>query len=405
MGSAKDKKVPKTTKAGRPSKEKKTKTPPVIHDSETQKPRPKPKPKPISKPGSKKTSVTSPLDIDSLPQDVLTATQGLLGLSNGLKEDQEYCDLEQPDPKDDDAENGGRVTLDPEAMSNSTESSDEEDEEDKDSAFNLEFMVPIDGATDSTTYSSNITWTDFHYQVADEMGIHMKDLNLAYQFSTMLQKELPCMLQTPVHLARLFMAAQKELNEQAKSKSKAKQKEFKVVLIDRDAGKRGKNEGGRKDGQKRVKSKKDDSDSEQAGDSDETDIAPKKKTAPQYIIELQAEHACGNHSGEYCPLESVIEMSSHPFPYYYPYPPPPPPGYGALHYHHYPPQTPTPQASSSHAHSHLKVPSSDSFDPNDAPTIYPHVLEWLFKLDSGKRGADGQVWGQYASVLDNSGYK
>ncbi|KAG1816020.1 uncharacterized protein BJ212DRAFT_1299870 [Suillus subaureus] len=325
------------------------------------KPGPKPKPKPISKPGSKKTSATSPLNIDSLPEDVLTATQGLLGLSNGLKETQEYHNSEQPDPsnmllnddeflvttKDDAAENGDRVTLDPEAMSNSTESSDEEDEEDEDSAFDLEFMVPINGATDSATYSSNITWTNFHYQ-----------------------KELPRVLQTPVHLARLFVAAQKELR-----KNKVKKK------------------GGRKDGQKRAKSKKDDSDSKQAGDSDETDIVLKKKTAPQYIIELQAEHACGNHSGEYCvilpnrshhhltnkdlslwsllltegvhtslkdppselKIEDVVrplrihkqsqsqpEMSSHPFPYYYPYPPPPPPGYGALHYHHYSPQTPTP---------------------------------------------------------------
>jgi hypothetical protein len=27
---------------------------------------------------------------------------------------------------------------------------------------------------------------------------------------------------------------------------------------------------------------------------------PKKKNALQYVIELQAEHACDNHSGEYC---------------------------------------------------------------------------------------------------------
>jgi hypothetical protein len=32
-------------------------------------------------------------------------------------------------------------------------------------------MIPIDGASDSTIFSSNVTWTDFGYQVADEMGI------------------------------------------------------------------------------------------------------------------------------------------------------------------------------------------------------------------------------------------
>jgi hypothetical protein len=74
-------------------------------------------------------------------------------------------------------------------------------------------MIPIDGAGHSTTYSSNVTWTDFSYQVADEMGIRTKDLSLAYKFSTAPQKELPCMLSTATHLARLFTEARKELGE------------------------------------------------------------------------------------------------------------------------------------------------------------------------------------------------
>ena len=34
-------------------------------------------------------------------------------------------------------------------------------------------------------------------------------------------------------------------------------------------------------------------------DSD-ANVSLKKKTGPQYFIELQAEHAFGDHTGEYC---------------------------------------------------------------------------------------------------------
>ena len=32
--------------------------------------------------------------------------------------------------------------------------------------------------------------------------------------------------------------------------------------------------------------------------SSDSNVAPKKKTGMQYIIELQAEHVCGNHTGK-----------------------------------------------------------------------------------------------------------
>ena len=70
------------------------------------------------------------------------------------------------------------------------------------------------------------------------MGIRAKNLNLAYRFSTSPQKELPQMLQTPLHLARLFNNARKILDERATGKSKSK-KEFRVILVNQNAGKRG----------------------------------------------------------------------------------------------------------------------------------------------------------------------
>jgi hypothetical protein len=54
----------------------------------------------------------------------------------------------------------------------------------------------------------------------------------------------------------------------------------------------------------------------------------------------------------------------------------------------------------------LDVPSSDVFDPNDTPTLYPRVVDWLLDLDAGESGADDQYWMQYQQALDNNnGYK
>jgi hypothetical protein len=70
------------------------------------------------------------------------------------------------------------------------------------------------------------------------MGIRAKSLNLAYRFSTSPQKELPQMLSTPLHLACLFNNARAILDERATGKSKSK-KEFRVILVDRNTGKKG----------------------------------------------------------------------------------------------------------------------------------------------------------------------
>jgi hypothetical protein len=50
-----------------------------------------------------------------------------------------------------------------------------------------------------------------------------------------------------------------------------------------------------------MKSKQKGTDSDTNSDSNsDADVAPKKKTGPQYVIELQAEHACSEHASEYC---------------------------------------------------------------------------------------------------------
>lgn len=89
------------------------------------------------------------------------------------------------------------------------------------------------------------------------------------------------------------------------------------------------------------------------------------------------------------------DLPSHLPPYYF-YPPPPPPhSYISPYYpiHH----TNQPTLS-------LHIPSSDPFDPDKEPTLYPQVNDWLAKLDSTARGADNKNWKQYFNLFDVNGY-
>jgi hypothetical protein len=106
--------------------------------------------------------------------------------------------------------------------------------------FEVEFLVPLSGASDSHIISSDTDWTTFGYQISDAMSIPKKTLNLAYQFSTAPQKEWPCLLNSASHLKVLWECAKQELEAREKSKSRGKKKEFNVILVDLDEKTRGK---------------------------------------------------------------------------------------------------------------------------------------------------------------------
>ena len=89
----------------------------------------------------------------------------------------------------------------------------------------------MDGATDSATYCSSMDWESFCYQIAGEKGVKKDCLNLAYKFSTALQKDLPKVLNTPVHFAGLWDGAKAQLV--ALSKKRETGKVFKCILVDR----------------------------------------------------------------------------------------------------------------------------------------------------------------------------
>jgi hypothetical protein len=109
-----------------------------------------------------------------------------------------------------------------------------------DLAFEVEFLVPLSGASDSHIISSDTDWTTFGYQISDAMSIPQKTLNLAYRFSTAPQKERPRLLNSASHLKVLWECAKQELEAQEKSKSRGKKKEFNVILVDLDEKTQGK---------------------------------------------------------------------------------------------------------------------------------------------------------------------
>lgn len=90
------------------------------------------------------------------------------------------------------------------------------------------------------------------------------------------------------------------------------------------------------------------------------------------------------------------------------------PMYGGYYSHHphFPPYGPPPyqhtyppyNEGARRTQRELDIPSSDGFEPEDEPTLYPRTNEWLATLDAGARGSDGQNWQQYSSVLTTNGY-
>lgn len=257
-------KTPKKVGPGRPPKKKSKQLNPAEEIPKTPPPQPKPQPK------TKKVIDNCPKPNNkNVPDLVMMATQGLLGLSGTPSKRKRTNSLSEGEKQPaEDLDDGNFFSthwqLDSNEKNGASGSADEEDEDSDSSeeeddgklqssvqvywlrthrcadSFELEFLIPIDGATDSCTLASDITWSEFTSQVSDEIGVRRKDLKLAYKFSTDTQRALPRLLKTAAHLEALFGGAKMEMAALEKSNSKTK-KPFKVILVDRDAGKKGGN--------------------------------------------------------------------------------------------------------------------------------------------------------------------
>ena len=119
--------------------------------------------------------------------------------------------------------------------SSENDSSESESDSDDGVADNVEyqFSIPVDECTVKRKFRSDISWKDFRYEVAEAMGISVKDLKLAYRFSTTPQRERPEMLSSEDQIRDMFAAAVQATNIMQQKKKKTKTAEFKIILVDR----------------------------------------------------------------------------------------------------------------------------------------------------------------------------
>ncbi|KAJ7503209.1 hypothetical protein B0H11DRAFT_2273927 [Mycena galericulata] len=325
----------------------------------------------------------------------------------------------------------------------------EEEAEEEDIVFNVEFVIPVtSSATDTLTYKSDITHADFTQQVADEMNIRRKELEIGYKFSNWTKDVLPRVIKTPIQLIRLFNAVQEERKARAGART-APKKPLQVNIIDLPPKESEKPES-KKTTAKKPKSKtskKADSSDDESGEA----LSDKKKTAPQYLRELEALHKCERHggcclvakNGEHIALgapnlslwsmlcaQAVHDSTSvpppvmglpfetgtqaaprsraapnhqplpPPAPYPYPYHPPAGP---YPHAYHPPPPLPPSIPAAPNPPPKLLNADADS-DDDEAPTLFPKIEEWLLDLDTSERGEDGHGFGKFGKVLRDQGF-
>jgi hypothetical protein len=101
-------------------------------------------------------------------------------------------------------------------------------------AFELEFLVPVDAATDTLTVSTDSTDTELFREIADGMDVGVKKLRIAYHFNFWAKPDKPRLLNTSKHVKALFDAAHAEMEarDEAKSKNiKSKRKPALQVII------------------------------------------------------------------------------------------------------------------------------------------------------------------------------
>ncbi|KAF7343438.1 hypothetical protein MVEN_01776500 [Mycena venus] len=379
---------------------------------------------------------------------VQAATEGLLGLSRrkSKNDDNDYEDAENTEEQEEEKEQ--------EQEEEEEEQDEEEEEEDENFVFDLDFVVPVGGATDTLTVSSTITHTELFSQIAEEMGVRKKDLVIAYKFSWSKDKDKPKLLNTPAHMVKVFKDAREELVDRKKlahkkPDAKALKKKFEVVITDLSA-KHGKEKTDKaaKKPQSKGKRRTNDSDSEA-----DVQVDKGKMTPAEALRELEQDRRCEKHdcfcvvaeNGEHITLTNnnmslwslMLSQGLHtsktlppatlglpmttgtksaapsrrapqnappppppPFPYYYPpgpyphayYPPPPAPPT------HLPDPAPAPPATNL-----KKTISIDSSDDDD-PTLFPTIKDWLLELDTSERGQDGHHFSQYGDSLRTNGF-
>ncbi|KAJ7924674.1 hypothetical protein B0H13DRAFT_2315189 [Mycena leptocephala] len=369
------------------------------------------------------------LDDDLEAEDIDAAAVAILG-----RGDSDYLDAKD---NEDNEEQGVDSDEEPEAQE------EEEEEEEEENVFDVEFVIPVaSNATDTLTYSSEITHLDFTQNVADEMNIRRRDLEIGYKLSHWTKDVLPRVIKTPIHLIRLFNAVQEERKIRARAKNPAK-KPLQVNIIDLRPKQSDKAEP-KKPASKKPKSKASfrwlypihvlnilsqaSATKAESSDSENGEVQPgKKKTGPQYLRELEAQHKCERHggcclvakNGEHISLgvpnlslwSMLCAQGAHNSTST---PPPPPPPPGPHPYSYYPPPGPYPHAYYPPAPAAHPVPAAQNppkpsnpdadLDDDESPTLFPKIDDWLLDLDTSERGEDGHGFSKFGAMLRNEGF-
>ncbi|KAK7035010.1 hypothetical protein R3P38DRAFT_2772057 [Favolaschia claudopus] len=314
------------------------------------------------------------------------------------------------------------------------EESENETESETDAAFPLKLSVPFDGANTSLTVQSDLPFKDVRVKLANTMSLPPKDVHVGYRFSLQPRSTPWTHLSNNAHWMELVEAAR---TTKATTQSK---KEFFVELKDLEAAKgkgsaaAGKNAKKDKKDKKRVccavahgvlllippTQKRRDSDDDSAADSEiDGEKVKKKKSLPQWVVELERENACIEHGGHGCikyttghaqltksdlstwalflqsgyaslttPPPKLQAMPSFGYPGFSPYWMPPP----------FPAMTP---ASNTRRAEQLSSPP----EPMEDNRLFPRITDWLGNLDkSESRGADGHNFLQFVFDFQRERY-
>jgi hypothetical protein len=99
--------------------------------------------------------------------------------------------------------------------------------------------MQVDGAMDSFTVNSDVTWLDLQLKIAQRLVIAANELNLGYKFTTDARSKAPNRLASHVQCIEMIVEAREGLaaQEELKLKGKKSAKPFKVEIVNLDAGK------------------------------------------------------------------------------------------------------------------------------------------------------------------------
>ncbi|KAF8479415.1 hypothetical protein JB92DRAFT_3149470 [Gautieria morchelliformis] len=319
----------------------------------------------------------------------------------------------------------------------------------------IPFQVPTGPKTiDTLKIASDASWTSVQYHIADKMDIAMKRLDLSYKLSTETKDAPARLLNTLGHWLELkdrATAVHEELLQQKVPKARSKKlKDFEVILFDLRP-----KEHGQEKVKGKAKTKGDHLSKKRKHGNDNSDSDRNSTHGPEegrngsnqahWVLALQQKYTCQEHGGEYCkigfggvhnklkssdlslwglllergkadkdleelppaigPLDARVPARGRGRPAAAPAPAPPAHAPDMAPYNLPPGGTPRsePRTSAQTPRTWESNPSSDLEEIED-PTLFPHVEEWLAKLEQGPLGQDGHVFMPHALPLRGQGY-